>query len=272
LKDTLGGATQNTIDERVAVHLRKIKKDNRQELIDLVNNTFNTTNAKNVNIFFGELHNELYDEYKSQIADCVKPEMQYDVLDSDIEERLSGSTDILCYISGWMLTKIQRLNMSGIQSETLSAFVRANATLKSETKPTMPSSIVDQCEKCNDALKRPSESWSSFCCLSEALFLVNLNAVQVLHHRGRVLQQITITAGKSDELREKFIARIPKEFGKKETLQIWKVYYLFIISTFGALKSGVVVKRIREARPANLTNQLATRAFAKVAVVKVKTR
>jgi hypothetical protein len=70
---------------------------------------------------------------------------------------------------------------------------------------------------------------------------VNLNALQVLHHRGRVLQKITIMAGKSDALRQKFMECIPDAFDLKETKQIWRVYYVFIVQTFGALKAGDII-------------------------------
>lgn len=162
--------------------------------------------------------------------------------------------------------------MSGITKRTLSSFVCENSVLKSETETSLPTSIIDSREKRENSLKRPTHSWFAFCCFFEALFLVNLNAVQVLHHRGRVLQKITSVAARSDSLRQKFMECIPKDYEHKEILQIWRVYYLFIIPTFSALKSGDITRRIRESRPTSTTDQLATRAFAKVAVVKAKSK
>jgi len=159
--------------------------------------------------------------------------------------------------------------MINIDKGTLSKFVVENSSTKHETNDSVPSTIIDRREKREDALKRPGNAWFSFCCLFEALFLVNMNALQVLHHRGRILQKITITAGKSDALRLKFMDCIPDKFDLGKRKQIWKVYYLFVIPTFGALKS--VIQRIREARPANGMEKLATRTYALVAKERAKT-
>ncbi len=267
----LDGGQPNTIDNRVNTHLRKIKKDMRQELIDKVHEFFPNKDAIRVNVFFGELHTQLYEKYKEKIAEYTTPEMEHDVPDSVIEERLSGSKDTLCYISGWLLTAILNLVMANVDKGTLQKFVVENSVKKNETNDSMHTAVIDQREKQEDALRRPGEAWYAFSCLFEALFLVNINALQVLHHRGRVLQKITITAGKSDALRQKFMECIPDSFNLNERKQIWRVYYLFIIPTFSALKSGDVMKRIREARPANSMDKLATRTYALVAKERAKT-
>jgi hypothetical protein len=64
---------------------------------------------------------------------------------------------------------------------------------------------------------------------------------------------------------------IPDKFDLGKRKQIWKVYYLFVVPTFGALKSGDVIQRIREARPANGMEKLATRTYALVAKERAKT-
>jgi hypothetical protein len=58
----LDGGQPNTIDNRVNTHLRKIKKDMRQELIDKVHEFFPNEDAIRVNVFFGELHTQLYEK------------------------------------------------------------------------------------------------------------------------------------------------------------------------------------------------------------------
>jgi hypothetical protein len=164
LMEALDGGQPNTIDDRVNTHLRKIKKDMRQELIDKVHELFPSTNAINVNIFFGELHTQLYEKYKDKIAEYTTPHMEHDVPDSVVKDHLSGSEDTLCYVSGWFLTAILNLVMANVDKGTLQKFVAENSTTKNETNDSMPTGVIDQREKRGDALRlrRPGDAWYHF--------------------------------------------------------------------------------------------------------------
>lgn len=269
LKEALDGAKPMTIDGKVNVLLRRIKKDMRTELIKEVKRCFSLEEGPEAGIFFGELHQNLYDVWDSKIAQFATPDMLSDVQDTVIEQRLSGSEDKLYYISGWVLNKLLHLSMSGVDNSLLSKFVLQNSTSKRDAAD-MPCGIVDGRESRDDALKRPGAAWFQFICLLESIFLVNMNAMQVLHHRGRVLQKITTTARTSDALRQKFIECIPNSFETPEIKSLWRVYYLFLIPTYGALKSSDVIRRIRESRPVTAADKIPVRAYALAAQGRAK--
>ena len=241
----------------------KEKKDMRAQAINLVHVLFPDTSQEiKAGVFFGELHNEVYEQYKSEVDKFVTPDMETDVLDDEILHRLAGSTDTLCYISGWLLNKLLDLNMSGVDKAVLRKFVMANSnTIESSKESGVPTSTIDRREKAPGALKRPNSSWFAWTCLIEAIFVVNTNALQVLHHRGRIFEKITIAAGKSDALRQRFYDCV-KQFEPHEIKQLWKVHYCFIVPVYSALKSSDVLKLIREARPYSAQDRLPTRAYA----------
>jgi len=270
LREALEGAKPTTIDGNINTMSRKIKKDRRMKLIKLIHILFPYTEAKKVGVFFGELHHNLYEEWESAIAQNVTPNMENDVEDCVIKERLTGCNDTLCYISGWLLNKMLHVNMSGIDKPLLSKFVASNSTSKIDSRDSIPSGVIDQREKREDALKRPGEAWFQFMCLLESIFLVNMTAVQVLHHRGRVLQKITAAAMTSDALRLKFIQCIPNDFDIQQIKRLWRVYYLLLIPTYGALKSSDVIRRVREARPATAQDKMPIRTYALAEYERVK--
>jgi len=162
------------------------------------------------------------------------------------------------------------LNMSGIDKPLLFKFVAANTASKVGALGSLPCNVIDQREKREDALKRPGEAWWHFICLLESLFLVNMTAVHVLHHRGRVLQKITAATMTSDALRLKFIQCIPDDFEAPQIRKIRRVYYLILLPTYGALKSSDVIRRVREARPATAQDKMPIWTYALAEYDRVK--
>jgi hypothetical protein len=271
--DTLKGAKPATIDGRVNSLLRIVKKDRRMELIGLVLKLLpSDTSASVMRVYFGELHQTLYDEFQTRVAESVTPKMETDVSDQVICHRLSASLDILAYTAGWFINRTLRMVLSGVDKSTLFKFVSFNTVKKAAytRAASFPSRAIDERENKTDALKRPGAAWFQFVCLLEALFLVNMNALQVLHHRGRVLQMISVTARKSDALRQKFRQCIPPDFTSSETKQMWRLYYLVLVPTYGALKSSDVLRKVRESRPASVLDKMPIRTYSAAAHERAK--
>jgi hypothetical protein len=273
LLDTLNGATPTTIDKLVSHQRNKIINHWRQSLIKLVLTLFPLEKEKELKlrIFFGRLHRELYNEWqdKLSILQCIP--MAEDVEETVIQERLSASeSDVYC-IAGWLLFKLLCCNLRGLDAKVLSDFGTFNLLSANEAITLgMPSDEVDfrENKKARGVMNRPGSKWFHFVRLLEALYMVNMTACQVLHHRGKVLEMITATTRKSVALRELFKRCIPDHFETQARKSLMRAYFMLILPCYGKMKSSDILKLERESRPTSCN--LPTRLNALIAHEKAK--
>jgi hypothetical protein len=198
--------------------------------------------------------------------------MDEDVLETIIQERLSGSESDLYCVAGWLLFKLLTSNLRGLDEKLLSDFATFNSLSAYEaTVSGMPTDEVDSREnkKARGSMKRPSSKWYQFVRLLEALYMVNMTALQVLHHRGKVLEKITATTRKSVALRELFKRCIPAHFGTQARKSLMRAYFMLILPCYGKMKSSDILKLERECGP-TAKSDLPTRLNATIAHEKAK--
>ena len=252
---TLDGATPTTIDKRVMNRGNEIHYHCRKKLINLVLTLFPQGEKEKeikLRIYFQRLHRQLYDKWQDvlRLSQCLP--MDEDVEDSVLQERLAGSESMIYYLAGWLILKLLHCKLRGLDSKVLSDFAAFNSLSADQaTASRMPSDEVDRREnkKVRDAMKRPSRSWFDFVCLLEALYMVNMTAVQVLHHRGKVLEEITATTRRSVALRQLFNSCIPGHFGTEARKSLMRAYYLLILPCYGKMKSSDILWLERESGP-----------------------
>jgi hypothetical protein len=248
LAKNLAGATVSSLDKRVT-NFELAWQDMRNRFVLQIEKYLGSLDGPifsrpQIRIFFGHLYKEIILKWRLTIRSKHYPDLITNLGESEVQTALQGSRDIVFYVAGALLHRLLRIPQNQERTKTIASFVAFNSTTNVDSDDST-ASVVQKREVHKGKLTRPATSWSKFCELLEALYIVNLTAANALQFRGRLVQTIYEKTKRSLALQEAFSECITGSFDKNQRATMWHMYLVHILPWYCKLKAGDFLKSIK---------------------------
>jgi hypothetical protein len=278
LASSIAGATSKTIEDKAMKVEMYLLVESEQAFtafvrknIDMTGFTVLSADKTPVStyLFFIELHKCLVKQWRRVLRGSTPTTFVLDLDPYDVHECIAeGSMGTLYYVSGWLLSRLNKTKKGQVHSDNAlrQQFVSANS-LSTVQANSAPFAVIDgsRPQISHQQLTRSGEAWFSFVSLLEALYIVNLTEQNAMKHRAHLFLELGKALRKSVSLHDNFADCFPITFCKDDRKKMWRMYFVELLPPYAMMKSSDILRGLRAMRMPNDTNRLSTRSMVVVA-------